>query len=427
MNRRQKLIISAAVGVAALLLSSAPPAWADDAPPTISTSADASDRLVSADQIARQERLMALKSWIITQPGVEDSGYVESVNDVAHLATTILWHGAATPFQRAIVAQAKTRGIAVTVKQRKFGRSELLKAAESASRTSGKGALAGFDMTSISTLDPDFDGVVIRGNYLGASSGTRAVRDATLAKAASAQVGVDVSVAPSAGRITAAVATRSNDTAPFNAGGYMFSPSSSTVCTTGFGIVLNGVRRTTTARHCWRHDYRARDGSGGYGDGLVNSGDGAARVMTTGGFYWMFDGVWNNSAGYKKTVIGYSDVSSGDLVCASGGNSGVRCAIEVRTMCVLFNDGMGFGDVCTIQGHQQSNGIASIQGDSGGPVFTLGGANQVRATGMIQAVQGGWTNCSGVHDGGGNICSDWMLFSSMRTINNSLGASLVTG
>ncbi|GAA0706574.1 hypothetical protein Drose_15835 [Dactylosporangium roseum] len=370
---------------------------------------------------------MALKSWIITQPGVEDSGYVESVNDVANLATTVLWHGAATPFQQAIVAQARSRGIALTIKQRKFSRTQLLTAAQSAARSAGKGALTGFDVTSVATLDPDFDGVIVRGNYLGASSKTRAARDATLAKGASAQIGVDVSVAPSAGRITPAVATRSNDTAPFNAGGYMRSPSSGTVCTTGFGIWLNGVSRTTTARHCWRHDYRARDGSASYGDGLVNSGDGAARVMTTGGFYWMFDGAWNNSAGYKKTVIGYSDVSTGDLVCASGGNSGVRCAIEVRTMCVLFNDGMGFGNICTIQGHQQSNGIAAIQGDSGGPVFTLGGTNQVRATGMIQAVQGGWTNCAGVHDGGGNICSDWMLFSSMRTINNSLGASLRTG
>ncbi|MEV4514424.1 hypothetical protein AB0K00_36365 [Dactylosporangium sp. NPDC049525] len=413
--------------VGALLITSATPAAADESPVGTSASAGASDQLVQADLAGRQERLMALKSWIITQPGVESSGYVESVNDAKNLATTILWAGPVSAFQQAILAEAKSRGIAVTVRQRKFTRQHLIDAAQAVSSSAGKGALQGFSVTSVATLDPDFDGVVVRGSHTGVPSSALANAQAVTAKALSAQIGVDVSVGGADGTIRPSVATRSNDTAAFNAGGYMLSPSSGTTCSTGWGILLNGVYRTTTARHCWRHDYRARDGSAGYGDGLVNSSDGAARVMTTSGFYWMFDGAWNDSSGYKKTVIGYGDVSSGDSVCTSGGNSGVHCGIQVGTMCVLFNDGMGFGNICTIRGHQVNNGISNIQGDSGGPVFTLGGAGQVRATGMIQGLQGGWQNCTGVHDGGANWCSDWVLFSSARTINNALGASLRTG
>jgi hypothetical protein len=127
-------------------------------------------------------------------------------------------------------------------------------------------------------------------------------------------------------------------------------------------------------------------------------------------------------------VIGYGDVGMGDKVCTSGANSGVRCDIEVTYMCTLFNDGMGFGNVCTIEGHQISDTIAAAQGDSGGPVFTIVGNTQVRATGMIQAIQGTWDNCVGVRVAGpGSYCSSWVYFTSMRTINNTLGASLVTG
>jgi hypothetical protein len=427
MNRKHRLIAGVVAGLVALVVTVTPPAWADETPSSASSAPGSSDELMPAAQVAAQNTLTQLKSWIITQPGVEASGYVESVNDWSTLSTTILWAGAPTPFLQSILDQAKSRGIKATVKQRKYTRAQLLDAADAAAKSEGKGALSGLDVASIATLDPAFDGVVIRGDYTKPSTVALATRDTATAKAAAAQIGVDVSVGASTGKIRPAVATRSNDTAAFNAGGFMLSPSTGTFCSTGFGIYYGGAYRTTTARHCWRHDYRAFSGTASYGDGLVNSGDGAARVMTTGGFYWMFDGAWNDASGYKKTVKGYSDVSSGDTVCTSGANSGVHCGIQIYTMCVLFDDLMGFGSICTIQGHQQSNGIAAIQGDSGGPVFTLAGTGQVYATGMIQAVQGGWTNCSGVHVGGGNICSDWMLFSSMRTINNSLGASLRTG
>ena len=87
-----------------------------------------------------------------------------------------------------------------------------------------------------------------------------------------------------------------------------------------------------------------------------------------------------HSTGFHRTVIGFSDVSTGDQVCTSGG-----------------------------------------------PVFTLAGDTQVRVTGMIQGEEGGWTNCAGVHDDGPDKCSAWVLFTSMRVISSTLGDPLVTG
>ncbi|GAA2625331.1 hypothetical protein GCM10010399_65960 [Dactylosporangium fulvum] len=113
-------------------------------------------------------------------------------------------------------------------------------------------------------------------------------------------------------------------------------------------------------------------------------------------------------------------------MCTSGANSGVRCNTKVTNMWHLTND--GYGDIWTIEGHQQSDTIAGSQGDSGGPVFTVVNGTQVRATGMIQTVKKTWTNCVGVrYAAPDSWCSSWVYFSSMRTINESLGATLRTG
>ncbi|GAA2379216.1 hypothetical protein [Dactylosporangium salmoneum] len=426
MNRRHRFFVTA-IGIAALVAAPALPAAADETPPPAGQAGDGSALLVQPALAARQDRLMQLRTWIITQPGIEDTGYIESVNDAADLSTTVLWYGPASALQDGIRKEAKRLGVSVTFKQRKYSRGQLIAAATAAFHSSGKGALAGFTLHSVGAIAADFDGIVIRGDQAGAPAAGRAALDASTAGAISAQLGVDVSITSDSGPLVAATATRDSDSPAFNAGGLMSSPSTTSFCTSGFGIILNGVARTTTARHCWQHDYKTVYSGYTYGDGLVNSPEGAARVMTAGGFYWMFDGAWNNTAGYKKTVIGYGDVGLNDLVCTSGANSGVRCNIKVTNMWVLHNDGMG-ADFWTIEGHQQNDTIAATQGDSGGPVFTTVGDTQVRATGMIQAVQKTWTNCVGVRLGTADIyCSSWVYFSSMRTINNSLGATLRTG
>jgi len=243
-------------------------------------------------------------------------------------------------------------------------------------------------------------------------------------------MGVPVRVVPgvSGGRSIG----RDTDSGPFNAGGYMRSPSNGNTCSSGFAISLNGASRTTTARHCTQNDYQDRAAPNKYGTGVLNSSDGGGRVLSNSGSTWAFDGAYNAS-NFFKTVIGYEDLGVNDLVCTGGGNSGEHCNIKITNMPVLFND--GFGLFFTIEGVQQSGGnaIAEIQGDSGGPVVSLvnTSSGQVRAAGMIQGWRGGSTTgaaCGPVYDAGTNQCSKDVLFSSMRTIIGSIsGASLLTG
>ena len=82
---------------------------------------------------------MDLKGWITTLPGIEGSGYIASVNDSAHLSTTLLWHGPENAIQRAIVAEGQRRGITVTIRQRKFSSAQLMAAAQSACAERGHG------------------------------------------------------------------------------------------------------------------------------------------------------------------------------------------------------------------------------------------------------------------------------------------------
>lgn len=136
----------------------------------------------------------------------------------------------------------------------------------------------------------------------------------------------------------------------------------------------------------------------------------------------MFTGAWNNS-GDKKKVAGFKDVALNNLVCTSGGNSGQHCDIKVIDMYTQFND--EYGTFSNIQGYR-SAGTAAAKGDSGGPVFTSRSDGRVGAVGMIQAIGTSHVTCSSIHDSG-NPCSKYVLFTSMRTIVNTIsGAALRT-
>ncbi|MEV7605131.1 hypothetical protein AB0N65_06805 [Paenarthrobacter sp. NPDC089322] len=160
-----------------------------------------------------------------------------------------------------------------------------------------------------------------------------------------------------------------------------------------------------------------------------DSPDRQASLLSEPGSQWMYDGAWNNTAGYSKSFSGYHDASINDYVCTSGGNSGVHCNIKVGYMGFMWNDGYGYAS--QIEGYQMTNGqISAIQGDSGGPVLLPYGNGTVGAVGMIQAIAGPLLQgaaCGSVRDAGPNYCSRYVWFTSTRTIANSLGLSLVTG
>ncbi|WIM95017.1 hypothetical protein ACTOB_007078 [Actinoplanes oblitus] len=439
--RRKSLALGVVVTTGATLLAfTGSPALADNGKPK-APPASQPDLIDSQDPNGQQNRLTDLKTWIIQQPGLVHSGYIESVNDAETLSTTLLWHGPADDTQRDIVAEARRRGISVKVEQRRYSRDQLVNAVQTLAKR-GKNAYKNFDLNSISGITAEFDGIKVQGVPAGGSARTLAAGSgeqtpqatiSEVAREASDDLGVAVSVDLGGGDTTFA-ATRDKDTPAYNAGGVMYSPATREICSTGFSVNVGGTRYTTTARHCTAHDYRPlNNSSNNYGDGVRNSTDGAARQMSAKGSPLMFDGSRNDANGYKKTVVGYGDVSLRDRVCTSGGNSGVHCGIRITQMVHWFDDGYSHvsnSTFATIVGDQETQKTAACQGDSGGPVLVTAGDMKVKAVGMIQ---GGPADDSRYHTSsatwsGGAICTWRFYFTAMRTIVNTLpNASLVTG
>lgn len=376
-----------------------------------------------------QLKLTDFKTWLISQAGLETSGYIESVNDAKAQSTTLLWKGR-SPLQRKAIAEGAKRGITVTVEQRKYGRDELKRAALAAFHSVSAPGMP--TVTSVAGITADFDGITVyyanrTGPVLTGSPGTLADA-ASEADAVARRTGVATRAANGPAIANSAL-TRLSDRSPFNAGGLMYSPSTGFACSSGFAIMVGGVSHTTTARHCDLHDYRVyntTNGANSYGDGVVNSGDGAAREMTAAGSVLMFDGTWYNTDGYTKIVTGFGDVSVNDYVCTSGAMSGVHCGIKVKDLLVPWDDKyQGLPAFWTISGETDDGNVAACKGDSGGPVLTTAGTGYVRAVGMIQATSG---------DAFGDTvltpqrCGKTVLFTAMRTIVNTIsGASLRTG
>lgn len=376
--------------------------------------------------VRNQDALSAFRAWMLRQPGFADSGYVGSVDNLSQKATTILWAGPRTALLVSIRTQGQRRGIAVTVQHRKYSLRQLDAAINATWRQAARGNWTGFTISTIAAVAAGYDGIVVNGTYTSVPVAKRAPQVRSLV---TVTMGVPVRVMPGVRAVT--TNGRDNDFAPFDAGGYMISPSTNTTCSSGFAISISGHTHTTTARHCNKNDYKDRSASNTYGTGVENSGDGGGRVLSETGAALALDGAFNSN-NFSKTVIGFEDLAVNDFVCTGGGNSGEHCNVKVTNLVVSFND--GFGTFSTIEGVQQTSGkIAVIQGDSGGPVISLANTSsgQVRAAGMIQGELSPFMTgsaCGPVFDAGSNLCSKTVLFSSMRTVVNTIsGASLLTG
>ena len=346
--------------------------------------------------LANQHVLMAFKGWLITQPGIYDAGFVESADDLPTKSTTLLWAGAASETQAAVVGHARQMGITATIRPVRYDRAQLERGIKTLFDSVHDSRWGGFVINGISATDLDHDGLTIHGSYSHADSPAPSPSAQSLADTASAILASGLRLAPSTtaqlgvhvvvdGPVQLAAATRDSDTSPFNAGGLMDSNDSLSKCSSGFAIWYGGQSHTTTARHCTRTPYYTLRNQL-YGSSIATSGQGAARVLSGAGYYWMFDGTYYDSSGYHKNVVGYADLSVGDNVCTSGGMSGVHCYIKVTNLSYWLND--GYGLVQTIVGTQQQSGqIAASVGDSGGPVLVpYSNGTSVDAAGMIQAI-----------------------------------------
>jgi len=389
------------------------------------------------DGMKNQEDLNSFRGWLNSQEGIFDTGFYEAAVDIPSRTITLLWNGS-SPLQAAAQREASLRGLTAVIKAIPYTKSQVDRAVASLPGTDLATPQGAFHVTSAGGPVLNDDRLAVAGYFTTQPSMAAATSSITTAQVAvdSGAAGVAASVSSrtgmdalvTLGSAPANFSTRSTDTSAFNAGGMMRGTGNS-FCTSGFGIWINGTAHTTTARHCNHTPYAAWSlASSVYGSNYTTSGIGLASVLTGAGLYWMFDGTWDNSAGYHKTVNALADVSLGSHVCESGANSGVHCNLVVDQMNESFNDGLG-GAVTTIRVHQATSGqIAGAQGDSGGPIFIPNTDGlHVWAVGMLQGSNETLSSsCGSLHVA--QLCSEYIEFTSERTIINSIsGASLRTG
>jgi hypothetical protein len=385
-----------------------------------------------------QQDLDNFRTWLNALPGLHSAGFYEAAVDIPTRTMTLLWHGSSSLQQRAMREGAR-RGLKVVIKQVPYTYSQVMHGMQALLKSDIATPQGSFHVTSVGGPVLNVDSLSVAGYFTSNRSGPHAqaavaASGAALGEATRQRAGMATTTSyglPSQDFVihVNSANTRSTDTPAFNAGG-MIRGADGSGCTSGFAISINGVTHTTTARHCTGVPYRAWDrASSNYGTTTTTSGIGLARILSGTGFYYSFDGAWNNPNGYVKVVSDTTAVSLGSNVCSSGANSGVHCNLVVDQMNESFNDGLG-GSVTTIRVHQTVSGqIAAAEGDSGGPVLipNTDGVH-IWAVGMIQGSNETLTSNCGSLRAGPALCSAYTELTSIQTIINSIsGAAIVKG
>lgn len=443
-----KRLTSAFVGVFLASCLIAPAAQAMDSPPDLKAIGLPGGGQVSQDVIDNQNDLFKFAEWIATVEGDgtnSKSGFIGLVNSPETRSTKILWNRGSAKSADHLLAEAKARGINATVESRKNSRRNMQQAADMIISDPSNYVAKGYVVDRIKGLQDGVDGieVVIKPanpelaplfSFLsptekhlvsGEKSAVEAKNDLE-ERATGLPSTVKATVLEGEGTVAAGY-DRAYDSPRFFGGSWMSSGGGS--CTSGFAINYNGVGRTTTARHCVTGPYKSPKSGYSFGSTLTTSHAGLSRVLSGTGRGSIIVGDWWGPYNYQRRVTRYQDLSVGDIVNTNGANSGTNWGLKVRSLDVMWDDKLGGGAAHTIEAVQQNAGIAAIQGDSGGPVFTSYTSETVGAAGMIQAVAHPTytgTTCGDVRN---NVaqCSDIVLFTSMRTmVNNIPGASLAT-
>ncbi|MFI8829344.1 S1 family peptidase [Streptomyces sp. NPDC053431] len=164
---------------------------------------------------------------------------------------------------------------------------------------------------------------------------------------------------------------------PLYWGGALYTyPNPTSVCSTGFGIKQNGLRRMLTAGHCGEDGYVISMPDQSDGVGYVPVGTMSAKdkehdtilINMPAGDRMYTGGVLSGSS---SKVTGAFGTYVGDYVCTSGANSGQHCAGRVSAVDVSMQ-------IQSVQLHGMAvaygldDGPMLKSGDSGGPVMQFG-------------------------------------------------------
>jgi hypothetical protein len=221
-------------------------------------------------------------------------------------------------------------------------------------------------------------------------------------------------------------AGRAQDTEPFYGGSYIDidgDGDSAPDCTSGFSVYRPGTTYTglLTARHCglskcWTTLADLRIGCTGDGVKKVDS------IIISGKSYAprVFDDQTPypsnlSGASVNDPVVGARNPDQGERICLSGAFSGVECSGAYVLRTGVYWQMVGYGTYEFGPGFKVANDLSGRvhgfagPGDSGGPVFaTTKDANnntQIRARGIITAVDGDMMKCPGYEEGDNRYCS----------------------
>lgn len=199
--------------------------------------------------------------------------------------------------------------------------------------------------------------------------------------------------------------TRQDDSDPWFGGGLIrdpgFNPPNDldpySFCSIGFAaITTSDAGRLLSARHCDPSANTAWDD--GAGDRLTLGGSSvAAKVVDDtmlidpvgGTGPYVHGGPWNASSSNSRyhLKVGYSSKALLDQsVCTSGANSGEHCNLDILAPVTFDCDGFdchGFTARNT-----SSTSVATVGGDSGGPVYLQKTDGRVSARGVIYGGSG---------------------------------------
>ncbi|MFD8086187.1 hypothetical protein ACFV4F_31340 [Kitasatospora sp. NPDC059722] len=337
-------------------------------------------------------------------------GFSEVEVDPGASRITLHWKGELPEAVRGVL-QDLPKGVSVQVVPAKYSKAELHAAREKLLSNGKPIPLAAKRPSHINSIGPSLDGSGLDLGYETDDERApqmRAVLPALSAEEltpqveaiASAIAGVEVHAHPQA---MVKDLTRGADFEPWLGGAGIKTPGG-TICSTGFGVYSPSAQEknfVTTAWHCGAGSYRTW-----YSDqymGYANEGDGNAADDTIGivprdsqaSGSGVYGGPWNdpNEADWIP-VSGYSGNNVGDYVCHSAANSGVHCGLKILQVDRQIQGPNGVWRKFTDQVVQtDSNDIASIDGDSGGPVIAPDGS-KVRARGTITSLDK-QTNCNG--------------------------------
>jgi hypothetical protein len=203
--------------------------------------------------------------------------------------------------------------------------------------------------------------------------------------------------------------SRQADRTPYWGGSRIFvvNGSLSRACTSGFILTDGTYFHTTTAAHCAQ--------AVGMGFQVLNGnqepigtvllpdlnppiGIDLIRLAPNSAAAKIYDGVWNDSLGTNKPVIGQMGSGQGDWLCTSGSFSGTVCNIQVTNPDTTTNTNPA---LFVAEAREVSGKNAAGDGDSGGPVFSLTGTGSMLvARGTIEGGRDGTeVACTGVPAG----------------------------